>query len=50
MNIHHFKKKAASGYFSDELFTALSECISKDITACFVRDVKAAPDAISASH
>jgi hypothetical protein len=40
-NIRHAKKKA---HADDELFIAMTECKSKDITARFVRDVKAAPE------
>ena len=38
------EKKSSSSYADDELFIAMTECKSKDITARFVRDVKAAPD------
>ena len=43
-NVRHSRKKNSSSYADDELFIAMTECKSKDITARFVRDVKAAPD------
>ena len=43
-NIRHSRKKGSANFEDDDLFIAMSECKSKDITARFVRDVKAAPD------
>ena len=43
-NICHSNKKTAVGYADDDLFIAMTECKSKDVTARFVRDVKAAPE------
>ena len=43
-NIRHSVKKTTVSCIDDELFIAMTECKSKDITAQFVRDVKAAPD------
>ena len=38
------KRQSSAACNSDELFIAMIECKSKDVTARFVRDVKAAPD------
>ena len=44
-NIKHSQKKQFSGAIdADDLFIAMTECKSQDITARYVRDVKAAPD------
>ena len=43
-NIRHSVKKTTMSCVDDELFIAMTECKSNDITAQFVRDVKAAPD------
>ena len=43
-NMKYTKKKASVVCDGDELFVAMTDCKSKDVTARFVRDVKAAPD------
>ena len=39
-----YAKKAKKSHADDDLFIAMTECKSKDVTARFVRDVKAAPE------
>ena len=43
-NIWQSVKKTTVSCVNDELFIAMTECKSNDITAQFVRDEKAAPD------
>ena len=43
-NVKHGSKQIYLSGGTDDLFVVMSECKSKDVTARFVRNVKAAPD------